>query len=590
MVKTKYDKDVIKAQQLQNDQEMAEMLRPYTTTPGKTIPAKVATALWRNHRLSPQRLNEARDHFTGHAQRQLTPKNELTTPLAQRTKGGQSKTKVSPLPPPTDGYVPNTPMESGKKPVRRSVFATVKEGFTNMVSPNRRVVPMQTHDGMGGAGVVNRANTTGKGKRKKKSEETQERRGASTDTKAKSAVAAAFEGSYRDWVATPSKESVAKALELNSDGLVPEQQTFIQTARKNIGTEFKNTPGKSPQTKHIIPPPTPRSPPAPLAAATPASTSQPPETPPTIVSARPAPEHKHQTGDEHKDNPQLVKIGKKTYKVSDEEYKKYETEEHQYKEFINRIKANPKALQAEIQQGRIEIYTEGNDDGGGVDDDDGDDTDEFDVHDGGEGDETDDEEERDGGEGALEPKGKAGDSGLFPAAPTAMPGTGVASQPFSSMTTVSRAGAIDEETGLPDQQASDEFTSNRTDTANSTETFREEYGREGRGVDVIPSPADQLQSDVLFDMFSEVAPGFGNGASNKLFLQQVNRDAKIVYMDQMYEPGESIGPLYSLTPPPWQIQPVMDRGLINEYLDKKKSTLASTAQLVGQNGVASSNV
>jgi hypothetical protein len=108
--------------------------------------------------------------------------------------------------------------------------------------------------------------------------------------------------------------------------------------------------------------------------------------------------------------------------------------------------------------------------------------------------------------------------------------------------------------------------------------------------DVISSERDQLQSDITFDMFSEVSPGFGHGSTNKLFLQQVNRDKKIVGMKPVTAPTQYLGPLGTITPPAWQLQPVMDDHVINSYIEETNTKRERIAKLVEMNDVKSTNV
>lgn len=165
----------------------------------------------------------------------------------------------------------------------------------------------------------------------------------------------------------------------------------------------------------------------------------------------------------------------------------------------------------------------------------------------------------------------------FPTSLTAQPGTAV--QPFTSMTQLSQ-----------DEHGNIEFLTNPTNTDNTLETLRHNKYEEADYSDIIPSVEKQKESDMVFDMFSEVAPGFGEGASNKLYLQQVNRDVKIIHGGELYSPQQWPGPLCGLTPPPWQLQPIIDKNVVTEQINKKKRKLDSLSQMIETNGVKSSNV
>jgi hypothetical protein len=170
----------------------------------------------------------------------------------------------------------------------------------------------------------------------------------------------------------------------------------------------------------------------------------------------------------------------------------------------------------------------------------------------------------------------------YPIAPAAMPGTGVGSQPFTTMTQFVQK--------QPGDLRGDVLSTNPTNTDNVIETMRNtRYGEAGPN-DVISSERDQLQSDITFDMFSEVSPGFGHGSTNKLFLQQINRDKKIIGMKPLTDPTQYLGPLGTITPPAWQLQPVMDKNVINSYIEEANTKRDRIATMVEMNDVKSTNV
>jgi hypothetical protein len=85
--------------------------------------------------------------------------------------------------------------------------------------------------------------------------------------------------------------------------------------------------------------------------------------------------------------------------------------------------------------------------------------------------------------------------------------------------------------------------------------------------DVTPSPARQLQSDVQFDMFNLVPPGFGLGQRNKLFVENEQRESFLKYQHN-YPFRPDSGVPTNITPPPWQWQDVMAPGMVKAFLEK----------------------
>ena len=108
--------------------------------------------------------------------------------------------------------------------------------------------------------------------------------------------------------------------------------------------------------------------------------------------------------------------------------------------------------------------------------------------------------------------------------------------------------------------------------------------------DVIPSTRKQLESDIRFDMFDHVKPGFGEGMDNKLFLMQEARDKKIVYAPGMHEPGQWIGPTAGVDVPPWQWQRVIPSEQLQRYQQEHQFRMNAGDQLLLRNGPRSSNI
>ena len=88
----------------------------------------------------------------------------------------------------------------------------------------------------------------------------------------------------------------------------------------------------------------------------------------------------------------------------------------------------------------------------------------------------------------------------------------------------------------------------------------------GTPKEIVPSAYQQIASDTQFDMFSEVAPGFGQGSDNKLFIENVNRDRMLVGMNPHFAPNTYKGPSCGLTPAAWQLQDVMPASKIQGAL------------------------
>ena len=86
------------------------------------------------------------------------------------------------------------------------------------------------------------------------------------------------------------------------------------------------------------------------------------------------------------------------------------------------------------------------------------------------------------------------------------------------------------------------------------------------GKQVVPTPVSQLRSDLQFDQFSFVQPGFGLGVDNKMFLQEATRDKNIVHMEPQYYPRQWDGPSNGLSSAPWQWQTVKDERVVEDWM------------------------
>jgi hypothetical protein len=110
-------------------------------------------------------------------------------------------------------------------------------------------------------------------------------------------------------------------------------------------------------------------------------------------------------------------------------------------------------------------------------------------------------------------------------------------------------------------------------------TMRPRFGMEF-AQKVVPSAEEQIKSDIRFDMFDTVAPGFGEGTDNKLFVMEQNRDGKIIYADPMFAPGSDIGPEAGVQVSSWKLQRTMPTEKMALYSQSAKTNLQLIASIV----------
>lgn len=82
---------------------------------------------------------------------------------------------------------------------------------------------------------------------------------------------------------------------------------------------------------------------------------------------------------------------------------------------------------------------------------------------------------------------------------------------------------------------------------------------------VIPDEEEQLRSDIQFDMFSVVQPGYGEGATNKLFLEQEWWKDQYTTKGRPYTHRPWLGNLNYAHPMPWQWQEIQSESKQAEY-------------------------
>lgn len=93
----------------------------------------------------------------------------------------------------------------------------------------------------------------------------------------------------------------------------------------------------------------------------------------------------------------------------------------------------------------------------------------------------------------------------------------------------------------------------------------------------------QRDSDVMFDMFDMVQPGFGEGAQNKLFLgQEYHRDA-IQFGGHMSDLRRSDGQTDGPRPPPMQFQNGLTMGDIETYMQGLEGEAVEAELMMRQN-------
>jgi hypothetical protein len=115
------------------------------------------------------------------------------------------------------------------------------------------------------------------------------------------------------------------------------------------------------------------------------------------------------------------------------------------------------------------------------------------------------------------------------------------------------------------------------------DTMRPLYGM-ANPLDVVPSTRNQIKSGLLFSDFHIVAPGNGLGATNKMFLMEEIRQAKIRYHGPMALPRSDGGPTNTVLQPPleWQ-NSITDGDVMRESFTKifKKAIASAVKTQVG---------
>lgn len=139
---------------------------------------------------------------------------------------------------------------------------------------------------------------------------------------------------------------------------------------------------------------------------------------------------------------------------------------------------------------------------------------------------------------------------------------------------------------VPWDKTGDQFIPGSQTQDRATATLRVKYGISGVP-NAIPDPHEQLRSDLEFDLFSVVPPGYGEGVDNKLYLQEKMHNDFVHFREPFYSPGTWLGPLNTLQPMPWQWQTVKSQRDINSYHARVANRRRNALGAVREHGAAS---
>lgn len=127
-----------------------------------------------------------------------------------------------------------------------------------------------------------------------------------------------------------------------------------------------------------------------------------------------------------------------------------------------------------------------------------------------------------------------------------------------------------------EERKGDAFLQAKESHNTTTDTLRPTFGIAPANA-VVPTRRQQVESDLLFNDFSTVAPGHGLGVTNKMFLMENARDNKIVYREPLAEPRKYDGPTGGVEVVPLQWQ--------NQITRRDRNTLAAKAIAEEASGV-----
>jgi hypothetical protein len=128
-----------------------------------------------------------------------------------------------------------------------------------------------------------------------------------------------------------------------------------------------------------------------------------------------------------------------------------------------------------------------------------------------------------------------------------------------------QSSAVHKETQVShNKQGGDVLQQGSESIDHSQATLRPRFGLAGQE-DVIPTGRDQLASDLRFDLFSVVQPGFGEGRNNKVYNEEKFRENYVLPTGGFYAPNSWLGPLNTQHPLPWQWQHIKSNTKIDHY-------------------------
>jgi hypothetical protein len=106
----------------------------------------------------------------------------------------------------------------------------------------------------------------------------------------------------------------------------------------------------------------------------------------------------------------------------------------------------------------------------------------------------------------------------------------------------------------------------------------------------IPSTTDQLLSGILFNDFHMVAPGFGLGVTNKMYLMNEIREKKIRYHEPLSFPRTYGGPTDTVLPPPLEFQNEMSKRDVESIARSKSLSQRLRENAINLAGEGSLNI
>jgi hypothetical protein len=107
---------------------------------------------------------------------------------------------------------------------------------------------------------------------------------------------------------------------------------------------------------------------------------------------------------------------------------------------------------------------------------------------------------------------------------------------------------------------------------------------------MVPSDRQQIKSGIMFNDFHMVAPGFGQGVTNKLFLMNELSEEKIRFAAPLAFPRTDMGPVSCVMPPPIGWQNLMTKKDAVIISREKRRALMLRAKVAVAAGDASTNI